>query len=347
MAIKKEAISAVTHRIDNALYFDTIYIGGGTPSLVPARLLSALMDELSSIFHMRSRSEMEITIECNPESVQKTWIHAMKEAGINRISLGVQDLTPEGLKLLGRIHSVNDALKAVDTIREAGIKNLSIDLIYSLPGQDKTWLEKTLKIASSLCPEHLSAYELTIEPDTRFASLVAKGALKLPKEETRLDLTKYVESFLESKGLFQYEISNFARIGHECNHNINYWTGGDYLGLGCGAVSFFNNTRYFNTSNLLQYLDCIEKKGMAIAQEETLNKEARFRETLIMWLRMTKGADIKALYRRFGIELFSYYGKTIDKLCNQGLLEVSKDADTLRLTKRGQYISNYVLSHLV
>ncbi len=346
-AIKKQVILIIDQGLTKGLTFNTVYIGGGTPSLIQAELISELLEHLFLQFPTVSPKDMEITIECNPESVTGSWIRKVKKTGINRISLGVQDLSDRGLGLLGRIHTSKEAIDAARIIKDQGLSNLSLDLIYCLPSQDLDWLENTLTRAISLDPAHISAYELTVEPGTRFARKMKRKTLKLPDQDASLALTRLVEGFLHSHGFFQYEISNFSRPDRECKHNINYWTGGQYLGLGCGAVSFINGIRYFNIKDLDTFIKRIERDDCAIEYQEKLDNEARFRETLVMWLRMTSGAKAQVLEERFGIDLFTYYGPLLDRLGEKGVIEADKGSGTLKLTERGRHISNYVLSYLV
>ena len=346
-AIKKQATLMISSGFIKDLTFNTIYIGGGTPSLIPAELMSDLLEHLFLLFPMLSPKDMEITVECNPESITRSWVKKIKKIGINRISLGVQDLSDRGLRLLGRIHTSKKAIDAVRIIQDQGISNLSLDLIYCLPSQDLGWLENTLTKAISLEPAHISAYELTIEPGTKFAYKMQQKTLNPPDQDVSLALTKFVEKFLHSYGFFQYEISNFSKPGRECKHNINYWIGGQYLGLGCGAVSCIHGIRYFNTQDLDTFMRSVEKGDQAIECNEKLDNEARFRETLVMWLRMTSGAKAQVLKERFGIDIFTYYGSLLDRLCEKGVIEADKDSGTLKLTERGRHISNYVLSYLV
>ncbi len=345
--LKKEAALTVETGLTDGLSFDTIYFGGGTPSLLPADSIPGLIDQLLSILPVSSGNGLEISFECNPESVHTPLLHALRKAGVNRISLGIQDLTEKGLLTLGRIHSVSDAKRAVRKIREFGFKNLSVDIIYSLPGQDVRLLEKTLKEVVSLGPTHISAYELTVEKETRLYQMVKKGKVTLPGQDERLGLTKFLETFLEARGIKQYEISNFARDGFECRHNVNYWKCGDYLGLGCGAVSYINGIRYFNTTDINDYVKRTEAKELPVSEKERLDRITRFRETFVMSLRMTKGIELVSLKSLFGIDPLSHYKGLIEGMCQNGLMEMDDRKTRLKLTERGRYISNYVLSHFV
>jgi len=345
--LKREALLTVEAGLTDGLSFDTVYFGGGTPSLLPPDSIHGLIDHLLSILPVSSKNGLEISFECNPESVHTPLLLNLKKAGVNRISLGIQDLTEKGLSTLGRIHSVSDAKRAARKIREFGFKNLSLDIIYGLPGQDVRLLERTLTEAASLGPTHVSAYELTVEKETRLYQKVQKAEITLPGQDERLELTRFLETFLETRGINQYEISNFARDGFECRHHVNYWKCGDYLGLGCGAVSYINGTRYFNTTDINNYMKRIESKKLPVSQKERLDRVTRLRETFVISLRMTMGVELISFKNRFGTDPLSHYGDLIEEMCQNGLMEMNDRKTRLKLTERGRYISNYVLSHFV
>ncbi len=345
--IKNEAriVSDLGHL--NGLTFDTVYIGGGTPSLIPPKQLAKLIDSLFSLLPMETTRQIEMTLECNPESVTRNLIEAAKDIGVSRISLGVQDLTKEGLTLLGRIHSTDHVKKAADHIRNGGIVNLSVDLIYCLPGQDSSWLIKTLNRVLTLTPNHISAYELTLEPDTPLWRLHKQKRVRLPDDKLRYLLSKRLENYLDSHGFFQYEISNFAKNGFQCRHNENYWRCGDYLGLGCSAVSFLHGIRDFNTKKLQAYIKMVDDGRRPVVESEHLDEEKRFREAFVIGLRMTQGINAKVLEKRFGVDPFYYYSSLLDKMKINGVMEFDKASGIIRLTKRGRDVSNFVLSYFV
>ena len=347
-AIKKEARIVSNLDLLDGLTFDTLYIGGGTPSLIPPRQLAKLMDYLFSVLPMATNRQIEMTLECNPESVTRDLIETAKDVGINRISLGVQDLTKEGLTLLGRIHSTDHVNKAAEIVRSAGIGNLSVDLIYCLPGQDPDWLIKTLNRILTLTPSHISAYELSLEPDTPLWRLHKKKRIKLPDDELRYLLTKRLEDYLGSQGFFQYEISNFAKTGFQCRHNKNYWRCGDYLGLGCSAVSYLHGKRDFNTKKLETYIKMLDNGKRPVVESEHLEEEKRFREAFVIGLRMTQGINAKELEKRFGVDPFYYYSSSLlEKMKRNGVMKLDKASGTIRLTERGRDVSNFVLGYFV
>ncbi len=344
-ALLKEIDIASNDQYLRNLTFDTIYFGGGTPSLVKARNIALCLKRLREKFTIKKQPE--ISIELNPESVREKFLKKLKNEGINRVSLGAQDFTERGLKILGRVHSKDDIHVAVKKIKKSGIENLSLDLIFGIPGQNRKWLLKSLDEAISLGPKHLSCYELTLEEGTGLHKLKKTKSLKIPDEETLLELTVTLEEYLEERGLFQYEISNFSVPGYECKHNINYWLVKEYLGLGCGAVSYFNGKRRFNEKNLKKYLNAIGKGQLALKKIEILDREKAFREAFVIGLRLIKGIDTISFKRRFSIDPFQFYKSELSNMLKKGLLMIDQDGKNIRLTKRGRYISNYVLSHFV
>ncbi len=326
--------------------FDTIYIGGGTPSLLPAPLISQLLSFLRSHYSFSSAWEdVEISIEANPESVSGSWLSEVREAGVNRISIGVQDFSEQGLGVLQRPHSVLDALHAVTIAGSAGFESLSIDLMFALPGQDVEQLVRSLETACNCGCDHISCYELTVEPNTRLWRMVEAGEVEMPCEETAAIMTDLVEKTLESHGYFQYEISNFALPGKECRHNVNYWENGPYIGFGCSAVSYTGGMRSRNSSVLSEYMDRILSRGTAAVFEERLDDEARFRETVVLGLRMNRGVSSQWLSGEFGIDLKEFYGESLARLVDGGL--VCEEDGRFRLTCRGRRIANSVMSELV
>ncbi len=329
------------------LVFDTIYLGGGTPSLVPPKFICSILDDTLGMFHFKSRDSLEVSMECNPDSVSQELMEAVKERGVNRVSLGVQSMDDGELQFLGRIHDRNRVISAVDTLRRAGIENLSVDVIYCLPGQDREGVISGLKEILSLGPKHFSCYELTLEKGTPLEESAAKGTFKLPCQEERLELTMAVESFLEKRGYGQYEISNFSMPGFECRHNMGYWTGEEYLGLGCSACSYLEGKRTKNTPVLEDYLGLLEEGNLPICYAEELDQKARFREAFVMALRMNRGILITEFSEKYGVDILDYYGRLLGRMKDYGLIRFYNENKALALTPRGRYISNYVLSHFV
>jgi oxygen-independent coproporphyrinogen-3 oxidase len=326
------------------LTFDTLYIGGGTPSTVPAYDLAQVIDAAFSSLSW-SRYGVETTVEANPESVTVEWLKIMRAAGVNRLSLGVQSLSEEGLLALGRRHTVRDAINAFQMARDAGFEVIGVDLIYGWHGDSIDQWRETLGKAVSLCPEHISCYELTIEDGTSFKAWIEEGRVTLPDEETILALTGMAEGFLSEAGYKQYEISNFARSGLECRHNLSYWRNRAYLGLGCSAVSYLPPVRHKNETDVFFYMDAVFSGRAPIGSSEALEEDARFRESVVMGLRLVEGIQLKAFQREWGRDVLVYYKDELVWLVANGL--IFHDAGRLFLTRRGRRLANLVLSRLV
>lgn len=324
--------------------FDTMYIGGGTPSTVPADGLVQVIEEAYARLSWSSCG-VEVTVEANPESATAEWLKTMQAAGVNRLSLGVQSLSDNGLLALGRRHTVSDAMNAFKMARDAGFKAIGIDLIYGWPADNPAQWRKTLEKAVALGPEHISCYELTIEDRTVFKTWVEQGRVTLPDEETVLALTGMAEEFLFKAGYKHYEISNFARPGLECRHNLAYWQNKAYLGLGCSAASYIPPRRYKNETDIFSYMEAVFSGRVPVESSETLDEDARFRECVVMGLRLVDGIQLKTFQMEWGRDIFDYYKNELGWLIENGL--ISHDTKRLFLTRRGRRLANLVLSRLV
>ncbi len=352
--------------------FETIYIGGGTPSVLEPSNLALIIDAARRLAaRLGTKRIREITVEANPESVSPDFLTAFKAAGCSRLSIGVQDMTDEGLRILGRIHGVGQARKAFELSRRAGVENISLDLIYAIcapaRGQDPEWLSKSLNRAASLGPDHVSCYELTIEPNTRLAEMVMDGTLEPVGHDEAAGLMELVEGFWREMGLPQYEISNFAAPGRHCLHNMNYWLGGDYLGLGPGAHSHFSGIRSANVKGLASYMKGIETGRLPRAFEERLDREARFRECFVTSMRLTAGVDSDLFTGRFGIDPLDYYRDELSRFQGLGLFSIEykgkkphpdmerkglqaptdRKGARIGLTRRGRRVFNSVMCHFI
>ena len=318
---------------------DTVFFGGGTPSLMEEGQLAELMDRLRSVFCIRDRAE--ISMEVNPGTADMARLRGFRQAGINRLSIGVQSFDDEELALLGRIHRAEDALRIFYEARAAGFDNLNLDLMSALPGQSFEKWRNNLLTACRLGPEHISAYSLIIEEGTPFASM---DLPPLPDEETDRRMYHETEGILEDFGLKRYEISNYAREGFACRHNLGYWTGHAYLGLGLGAASYTDHKRYTCVRSMKTYLAA--DRWEDFHEEETLlGMEDRMEEFMFLGLRLTEGIRITVFEERFGRSFESVYGKTAEKHLREGLL--ARDEDRLFLTERGLDLANYVMSDYI
>ncbi|MBA3003624.1 MAG: radical SAM family heme chaperone HemW [Desulfurivibrio sp.] len=323
--------------------FATLFIGGGTPTIYSGSELAGLVRQCLESFNFSE--DPEITVEANPNTVSVQALTALRRAGVNRLSLGVQAFSDRLLAGLGRSHTVAEADLAIKGARQAGFANINLDLMYGLPGQNAAAWRDTLVQALDYAPEHLACYELTIEDDTPFAGLVEKGELVLPAEEEALAMGDLTHDLLGQAGLARYEISNYAATGRECRHNLNYWRNGAYLGLGAGAVSCLSGFRFSTVRDPEAFVDLVQAGQIPLAEAECLPLAARFRESVVMGLRMLGGVSCVQLRHQFGLTPTGYYGNILSDLQQQGLVVVTEEG--LRLTEGGLPVANQVLARLV
>lgn len=321
----------------------TIFIGGGTPSLLNEIYISDILCKLKA--HFLISQSAEITIEANPGTLTMSKLHAYRSAGINRLSIGLQSTDNNELKQLGRIHTYEEFLESYHMAREAGFDNLNIDLMTALPGQNQDDLCRTLERVIELNPEHISAYSLILEEGTPFAKLYNED--NLPSEEEDREMYAMTGRMLSAAGYHRYEISNYARPGYESRHNMSYWKRIPYLGLGLGAASFFENTRWKNEEDLDVY---IRKWQSGISperyEEQVLTTQMQMEEYMFLGLRMTEGISMSAFAETFGRSLEAVYGKALDTLEREALIERTRigQEEHIRLTQRGVNLSNYVFT---
>lgn len=326
----------------------TVFIGGGTPSLLEPLWIAAIMETLFS--HYRFHPEAEITIEVNPGTVNREKLEAYRLAGINRLSIGLQSADNEELRLLGRIHTAEDFYRTYEDAVKTGFDNINIDLMSAIPGQTMESYRKTLTAVLSLSPipAHISAYSLIIEEGTPFYD----NPPELPDEETDRLLYKITNDILKEKGYHRYEISNYARPGYECRHNKVYWTRGEYVGFGIGAASLTDETRYRNISDLTTYLQRI-LQGQTDLREETeqLSVKDCIEEFMFLGLRLTKGVSNQDFYRNFGKNIEEVYPGIIGKLEKNGLCicdyNERKELLNIRLSEFGLDVSNRVMAEFL
>jgi oxygen-independent coproporphyrinogen-3 oxidase len=346
-ALKLQAHAMACHPWSRARTFHSLFIGGGTPSSVDTEKMAAFIEACLESYDFTAAlgKKPEVTLEANPNSLNSDRLDRFKQAGVNRLSIGIQSFSDAMLKNTGRKHTAREGEKAFESARAAGFKNINLDLMYGLPGQDIAKWENTLQQAVALAPEHLSVYELTIEQGTPFAELASRKRLDLPHEEVTLSMFEQAREILAVNGYRHYEISNYARNGFECNHNINYWENGSYVGLGGGAVSCFSGVRIKSEENPVRFAQMIDAGRMPFKEAEFLSQCARFRETVIMGLRMTAGVSNSGLENRFGLTPQKYYGDTLNRLLSQDLLEEREGR--LRFTHKGLLLANSVMAQLV
>ena len=322
---------------DIAEELKTIYIGGGTPTILPEECFSQLFKCLKDNF--KFSDSHEITIEANPGTVDKSKIDAMLSLGVNRLSIGVQSFNDNKLKTLGRIHTSDEALKAIEAIKNSGINNFSIDLIYGIPGQTLDSWKRTVSKAVELSPAHISSYELTPEKDTPLYRLIQSGEVKMPDEDLVLSMYDYAIDHLTSKGYEHYEISNFALPRFRCLHNLNYWDRGEYIGAGAGAHSFIRGFRSKNTDDIRRYIKDLNKGIIPKAESTDIKRDDAIKEFIFLNLRKTEGISL-AKAEALGLDMPGVCMGLIE----DGYLEIK--GDYLRLSRKGLVISNSVIVRL-
>ncbi|SCM80283.1 Oxygen-independent coproporphyrinogen-III oxidase 1 [uncultured Sporomusa sp.] len=317
---------------------DTVYIGGGTPSVLPVPLLEQIVASLEDNFTIESGAE--ISMEANPGTVTRQQLAALKAAGINRLSFGVQSFNDDLLTGLGRIHQTADSLAVVEYAQAVGFNNISIDLMYGLPGQTVAGFFRELEQAAALQTTHISVYGLKLEEGTPLATAAEQGLLALPDEAAEEAMYSAMSEFLPSQGLARYEISNFARPGFECRHNLKYWHYQPYLGLGAAAHSFLNRQRTGTVTGIKEYISRVTTGMSPVVMEETLAQDESMAEYIFLALRTTEGMRLNHFTRYFGVDFFDLFGNVFARLQRQGLLEA--DDERIWLTDTGMKFGNIV-----
>ena len=336
-------------RTEIALYasetdpLQTIFIGGGTPSILSANALTQLFTDISQ--HFRITPDAEITVECNPGTVDPEKLRVMRDNGVNRLSFGLQAMQDETLKQLGRIHTVAEFLESYHLAREHRFENINIDLIFALPDQTMDAWHHTLNEVISLKPEHISAYNLVMEEATPFYEWWQAGELHLPSEDTEADMFQYTIETLTAHGYEHYEICNFARPNYYAKHNLVYWDNQPCIGLGAGACGYVNGVRYSNIRGIASYIKALLQGNTPIADTERMTGHAEKAEVLMLALRKREGISVEAYQDRFGEEIEAAFGSILKKWMDLGLLEHT--ATHLRLTPRGLFLANEVFIELM
>lgn len=316
----------------------TIFIGGGTPSSIAPKHIYNILQFIHKNFS--TDKLIEVTIEANPGTLDKEKVKLYKEAGINRVSMGVQTLDNDLLKSIGRIHDVQDFYRSYETLREGDIKNINVDLMFGLPNQSMDNVISSLEKVIGLGVEHISYYGLILEEGTKLHKLYEEGKVFLPDEDTERLMYHKATEYLISHGYNHYEISNYALPNFECKHNLVYWDVEPYLGVGLSSHSNIDGKRFWNTSNINIYIENLNKKTMAIEGEEIIDRETEIEEFCILGLRKISGIDKTQFKNRFGIEIEKVYKDIINKHINNGL--ILNDGNYIRLTKLGLDLSNLV-----
>ncbi|MFQ8698279.1 MAG: radical SAM family heme chaperone HemW [Peptoniphilus harei] len=316
---------------------DTVFIGGGTPSSVDPKFIKEIMEDLSSFEFSKDK---EVTIESNPNSLTLEKAKTYFSSGINRISIGAQSFNEEILKRIGRIHKKDDIYRAIENARSAGFENINLDLMLALPGQKFSDIEESIREVEELKLPHISYYSLILEEGTKLYRDHEKSPLAFPNEDEDRKMYHYVVDELEKIGLKQYEISNFAKEGYECRHNMAYWKLRDYISFGLSASSNIGNLRYTNFYDFKDYYEALEKNKSPIVFSENLSKTDRMNEFVMMGLRLNSGVDLDEFNEKFNENFLKIYEQEIEKNLKSGLIIL--DDDNLKLTEKGRDLSNQV-----
>ena len=321
---------------------DTIYIGGGTPSILSGEQILRILKTVRKVFKVSE--DAEITMEANPGTLDPGKLVAYHEAGINRLSLGLQSANSDELSILGRIHTKEEFERSFLLARLEGFQNINVDIMYALPGQTKQTLSETLDYVIGLDPDHISFYGLTIEPQTPFGRNKDIPAL-LPNEDEQVEMYLNAAEKMEAAGFFQYEISNFSKPGFECHHNMKYWKVEDYLGFGPAAHSFFDGTRFAYAKNTSKFISYPTQRDRLIEMSEQSTHEDSALEFVMLGFRLRAGIDVVEYGERFGEDFEDIYGDKMQEFIKKEYIMKTKNG--YRLSRRGFLISNYILSEIL
>ncbi|MGE6627393.1 radical SAM family heme chaperone HemW [Bacillus pumilus] len=336
-ALEKEMQHTIEQKGEQEL--KTIFIGGGTPTSLTVSQLDQLMNSIHRVLKP-SKNLVEFAVEANPDELSLEKLHVLKEAGVNRLSFGVQTFEDDLLKKIGRVHQKKDVLTSFERARDVGFDNISLDLMFGLPHQEKHHVMNSLETAFSLGAEHYSVYSLIVEPKTVFYNLMQKGKLHLPPQEREAEMYELVMDEMERHGLHQYEISNYAKPGFESQHNLTYWSNEDYFGFGAGAHGYVDGIRNVNAGPVKHYLELIEQTGFPYKETHQVTKTEQIEEEMFLGLRKIEGvksADFQAKYVASPEALFP---SVLEELEEKGL--IVKDDIGIRLTRKGKLLGNEV-----
>jgi oxygen-independent coproporphyrinogen-3 oxidase len=321
----------------------TVFLGGGTPNTYAPPEIAGLLARIASKFPAARRPE--VTIEVNPELVTAGALEAYAAAGVTRLSIGVQSFVETEIRTLGRRHDAGQVRAAIAAARSAGIGSVSLDLMFAVPGQSKKSWRISLETAIALAPDHVSTYGLTVEEGTPYADWRDREPAAFPDQDLEGDLYEIAIDTLETAGFEHYEISNFARPGHRCAHNANYWANGEYIGFGVGAASYRGGVRSTHTRDLDAYVSAASQGGKIPDQSERLEGAQRAGEAVMLALRTAQGLSFAAFKERYELEFLEYYASIVEPYRAAGLLEV--DAAGARLTKRGRFVANDICATFI
>ncbi|MGE7692920.1 radical SAM family heme chaperone HemW [Lysinibacillus sp. NPDC094177] len=322
---------------------ETIFLGGGTPTALTSKQLGKLLELIRAYIPMDNVTEF--TSEANPDELSEAKLQALFDGGVNRLSMGVQSFDQELLKKIGRTHSNNHVYETIALAKKVGFRNISLDLMYGLPGQTMAQWKDTLEKAFALDLPHFSAYSLIVEPKTIFYNQFTKGKLHLPTEDFEADMYDVLMNQMEAHGLQQYEISNFAQSGFSSRHNKIYWENDEYAGFGAGAHGYLAGVRYSNHGPLKKYMDAVSAGELPIVYEHDVTKNEKREEQMFLGLRKTEGISHTIYEEKFNESMQKHYTHVIEKLVSEGLLE--HDTIGIRLTRKGRFVGNEVFQQFL
>ncbi|MGG0716427.1 radical SAM family heme chaperone HemW [Robertmurraya massiliosenegalensis] len=334
--MKKEM--ELTIQKSSTSHLRSIFVGGGTPTALNEKQLETLCQGIRDILPFNH--ETEFTFEANPGDLSKEKLQILHDAGVNRLSFGVQTFNDELLKRIGRVHRASDVFKSIEHAKNAGFENISVDLIYSLPGQTLVDFKETLETSFSLDIQHYSGYSLIIEPKTVFYNLMRKGRLPLPGEDTEAAMYEELMEQMDKHGYRQYEISNFAIPGYESRHNLTYWNNDEYYGFGAGAHSYVNGMRRSNYGPLKKYMEPLEQGQFPTLEENKPTKAEQMEEEMFLGLRKNKGVSIPRFIERYRASPLDLFANEMASLTEKNL--IIEENDYIRLTKKGRFLGNEV-----
>ncbi|RSD22726.1 radical SAM family heme chaperone HemW [Mesobacillus subterraneus] len=327
----------------NKQTLETVFVGGGTPTALNENQLEKLVSAINR--QLKTDGNTEYTFEANPGDLSKEKLSILKNAGVNRLSFGVQTFNDDLLQRIGRSHRAKDVFASIENARAAGFENISIDLIYSLPGQTKQDVIDSIQTALGLGLVHYSGYSLIIEPKTVFYNLMQKGKLPLPGEDAEAEMYVALMEQMEQNGLKQYEISNFAVPGYESKHNLTYWNNEEYYGFGAGAHGYVNGIRQSNFGPLKKYMDPLTRGELPIMDFHKVTVEEQMEEEMFLGLRKTEGVSIRQFQEKYNRDLLQFFGQQIEEWSSKGLLEM--DDERIFLTREGRLLGNEVFQSFI
>ncbi|EDW20144.1 oxygen-independent coproporphyrinogen III oxidase [Bacillus pumilus] len=336
-ALEKEMQHTIEQKGEQEL--KTIFIGGGTPTSLTVSQLDQLMTSIHRVLKP-SKNLVEFAVEANPDELSLEKLHVLKEAGVNRLSFGVQTFEDDLLKKIGRVHQKKDVLTSFERARAVGFDNISLDLMFGLPHQEKHHVMNSLETAFSLGAEHYSVYSLIVEPKTVFYNLMQKGKLHLPPQEREAEMYELVMDEMERHGLHQYEISNYAKPGFESQHNLTYWSNEDYFGFGAGAHGYVDGIRNVNAGPVKHYLELIEQTGFPYKETHQVTKAEQIEEEMFLGLRKIEGVKSADFQAKYGASPEALFPSVLEELEEKGL--IVKDDIGIRLTRKGKLLGNEV-----